>query len=84
MADNEHDYEVGRGEPAVHSCFKKGQSGNPRGPHPKNLPALLVDALHEKAVATIYGERREITKREALVIQPVNESAAPICARPRC
>ena len=24
--------------------FKKGQSGNPRGPRPKNLPALLIGA----------------------------------------
>jgi hypothetical protein len=25
-------YEMGYGEPPVHSRFKKGQSGNPRGP----------------------------------------------------
>jgi hypothetical protein len=31
------------------------------------LPALLVDALNEKVVVTIDGERREITKREAVV-----------------
>jgi Family of unknown function (DUF5681) len=59
----------------LHSRFKTGQSGNPRGPRPKSLPALLVDALNEKVVATIDGERREITKREAVVTQLVNESA---------
>jgi len=37
----------------------------PRRTAPENLPALLVDALNEKVVATIDGERREITKREA-------------------
>ena len=42
-SENKRDYEVGRGKPLVHSRFKKGQSGNPRGPRPKNLPALLVD-----------------------------------------
>jgi hypothetical protein len=47
---------------AVHSRFKKGQSGNPRGPRPKNLPALLVEALNETMVVTIDGERREIIK----------------------
>ena len=41
----------------------------------KNLPALLVGALNEKVVVTIDGERREITKREAVVTQMVNESA---------
>ena len=39
------------------------------------MPALLADALNEKVVATIDGERCEITKREAVVKQLVNESA---------
>ena len=84
MSEDKRDYEVGRGKPPVHTRFKKGQSGNPRGPRPKNLPALLVDALNEKVVVTVDGERQEITKREAIVTQLVNESTAPICARPRC
>jgi hypothetical protein len=79
MSENEiskskRDYQVGRGKPPVHTRFKKGQSGNPRGPRPKNLPALLVEALNEKVVVTIDGERREITKREAVATQLVNES----------
>jgi Family of unknown function (DUF5681) len=37
----------------VHTRFKKGQSGNPRGPRPKNLPALLVEALNDNVVVTI-------------------------------
>jgi hypothetical protein len=36
---------------------------------------MPVDALDEELVATIDGERREITKREAVVTQLVNESA---------
>ena len=75
MSEDKRDYEVGRGKPPVHTRFKKGQSGNPRGPRPKNLPALLVDALNEKVVVTIDGERQEITKREAIVTQLVNRSA---------
>jgi hypothetical protein len=71
---NKRDYEVGRGKPPVHSRFKKGQSGNPSGRRAKNLPALLVDALNEKVVVTIDGERREITKREVVATQLVNES----------
>jgi hypothetical protein len=74
MSERERDYAVGRGKPPLHSRFKKGQSGNPRGPRPKNLPALLVAALDEKVVVTIDGERREITKREAVAIQLVNKS----------
>jgi hypothetical protein len=81
MSENKRDYEVGRGKPPVHSRFKKGQSGNPRGPRPKNLPAPLVEALNEKVTVTIDGERREITKREAVATQLVNRSTgADLCA----
>ena len=74
MSERKRDYAVGRGKPPLHSRFKKGESGNPRGPRPKNLPALLVAALDEKVVVTIDGERREITKREAVATQLVNKS----------
>jgi hypothetical protein len=57
-SQSKRDYQVGRGKPPVHTRFKKGQSGNPRGPRPKNLPALLVEALNEKVTVTIDGERR--------------------------
>jgi hypothetical protein len=76
MSENKRDYAVGRGKPPVHTRFKKGQSGNPRGPRPKNLPAPLIEALNEPVTATIDGERREITKHEAVVTQLVNKSAA--------
>ena len=76
MTEDKRDYEVGRGRPPAHTRFKKGQSGNPRGPGPKNLPALLVEALDEPVTATIDGDRREITKREAVVTHSVNKSAA--------
>jgi hypothetical protein len=56
MFENKRDYPVGRGKSPVHTRFKKGQSGNPRGPHPKNLPALLIEALDEPVTATIDGE----------------------------
>jgi hypothetical protein len=75
VSENKRDYEVGRGKPPVHSRFKKGQSGNPRGPRPKNLAALLIAALDEPMVVTIDGERCEITKREAVAKQLVNKSA---------
>jgi hypothetical protein len=74
ISESKRDYQVGRGKPPVHTRFKKGQSGNPRGPRPKNLPALLVEALNETVTVTIDGERREITKREAVAKQLVNKS----------
>jgi hypothetical protein len=68
------EYKVGRGKPPLHSRFKKGNSGNPRGPRPKNLPALLVAALNEPVVVTANGQSRQITKREAVVAQLVDKS----------
>jgi hypothetical protein len=76
VSENKRDYAVGRGKPPMRTRFKKGQSGNPRGPHPKNLPALLIEALDEPVTATIDGEQREIAKRKAVVTQLVNKSAA--------
>jgi hypothetical protein len=74
MAEDEDDYKVGPGKPPLNSRFKKGQSGNPGGRRKKQLPALLADALNETVIVTIDGERREITKREAIVHQLVNKS----------
>ena len=76
MADDEHDYKVGPGRPPLHTRFRKGQSGNPGGRSKKKLHALLADALNEPAFLTIDGERRQITKREAVVHQLVNKSAS--------
>jgi hypothetical protein len=77
MDKDEGEYKVGRGKPPLHSRFKRGQSGNPRGPRPrpKNLPALLVAALNEPVVASADGDSRQITKREAVIAQLVDMSA---------
>ena len=75
MADDQDDYKVGPGRPPLHTRFRKGQSGNPGGRSKKKLHALLADALNEPAFVTVDGERRQITKREAVVHQLVNKCA---------
>jgi hypothetical protein len=76
MSEAKRDYEIGYGKPPRGRPFQKGQSGNPRGPRGKRLPALLVAALNEKVYVTIDGKRRKITKCEAIVNQMVNQSAS--------
>jgi hypothetical protein len=76
-SDDEGDYEVGYGKPPLHSRFKKGQSGNPRGrpPGAKNLSTLLNEALSELVVITENGGRKKVSKRQASLKQLVNEAA---------
>jgi uncharacterized protein DUF5681 len=76
MSETEHEYAANYRKPPVHTRFKKGQSGNPRGRPAKNLPALLAAALNEKMTVTENGKRRQITKREAVIAQLVNKSAS--------
>jgi hypothetical protein len=59
---------------AVAQPVKKGHSGNPRDPRPKNLPELLLRALDEPVIVTTDGHRRQITKREAVIAQLVDKS----------
>jgi len=72
------DYAVGYGKPPRHGGFQKGRSGNPRGrpKGSKNFATLLAEALDEKVQVTEDGKRRLVTKRELVVKQLVNKSAA--------
>ena len=76
-SDTKRDYQVGYGKPPLHSRFKKGQSGNPRGRplFPKSLAADLLDAMNQRVVVAENGRRRRMTKRQAMIAQLVNKSA---------
>ncbi len=76
MAETVQDYEIGYGKPPIGRRFQKGQSGNPLGPRKKTLSALLVAALDEPVSLTTEGQRRRISKREAIVAQLVDKSAS--------
>jgi len=75
--DGGPDYRVGYKRPPLHTRFRKGQSGNPRG-RPrgsKNFSTLLAEALNEPVVVTEDGRRRRISKRELGLKQLANKFA---------
>ena len=75
--DDARDYKVGYKKPPLHTRFKKGQSGNPRG-RPrgaKNFSSVLNDALNQRVVVTENGRRRKISKRDLGIRQLVDRFA---------
>jgi cell fate (sporulation/competence/biofilm development) regulator YmcA (YheA/YmcA/DUF963 family) len=76
MSETKREYAANYRKPPLRTRFKKERSGNPGGRSKKKLHALLAVALSEPVFVTVDGERRKITKREAVVHQLVNKSAA--------
>jgi hypothetical protein len=69
---------AGYRRPPKEHCWKKGQSGNPRGRPPgmRNLAAALTAVLHENVSMCADGEEREMTKLEAVTRQLVDKAMA--------
>jgi hypothetical protein len=73
-----NNYQVGYAKPPQKTRFEKGKSGNPAGrlKGSKNISKLLLQALSEPVTVNENGERRRITKGEAVIKQLVNRGAA--------
>jgi len=61
---DEPPYEVGHGRPPMHSRFKKGQSGNPRGRPRKSAAAVDLDALAAPVEVVVNGHVRRMHPTE--------------------
>jgi hypothetical protein len=75
---NDRDYRVGRCNPPIHSRFRKGQSGNPKGrpPGSRNIATLFGEELDARVSITEYGGRKNLTKMAVIVKQVVNKAAS--------
>jgi Family of unknown function (DUF5681) len=91
---SDRSYEVGYAKPPLHTRFRKGQSGNPkgRGKGTKNFATIFMKAMSQPVTITENGKRRKISKLDAAVTQLANDAArgdkkaiqlAPLlCCRP--
>lgn len=78
MSDDAQPSKIGYRKPPINSRFKAGQSGNPKG-RPrgsKNLDTVLMKELNTKVAITENGERKKISKCEAIGRQLVNKAAS--------
>jgi hypothetical protein len=69
---------IGYGKPPMHTRFRAGQSGNPKG-RPKgsrNLASALEAALQEQVTVNEGGVRKKVTKRQAALKQIANKAAS--------
>ncbi len=69
-------YEVGYRKPPMHTRFKPGQSGNPRGrpKGTKNLKTDLMEELGEKIVIREGDRSQTVSKQRALLKSVVNRA----------
>lgn len=71
-------YEVGYGRPPKDTQFKQGHcpnlKGRPKGS--KNFSTELHEALNERVIINVNGQRKKISKRKAAAMQLANKAAA--------
>lgn len=75
-------YEVGKGKPPLQHRWKKGQSGNPRGPRRKakrdeaTMTELLADIINAPVEVMFEGKPQLVTKKELILMKLVHDAAA--------
>ncbi|MGB3739350.1 MAG: DUF5681 domain-containing protein [Pontixanthobacter sp.] len=78
---DDREYEIGKGKPPKHSQFKKGQTGNEKGPPRKrrdssrqNVTRRVQTELVTTVSVTIEGQMTKMTKSEAMIRKAANDA----------
>jgi hypothetical protein len=71
---NGSDNAVGYGKPPVHTRFKPGQSGNPKGRRKgqRNVHTVVDEALSQRITIREGNRTRSVTKLDAVIVTMVN------------
>lgn len=71
------DYEVGKGKPPVHSRWKPGECGNPRGRprKAKNTATIAREALDRSLPVIVHGRKHNMSVR-AVAFRKLADKAA--------
>jgi Family of unknown function (DUF5681) len=71
------EYQIGYGQPPLHSRFQKGRSGNPAGrpTMPKSFRTLILRLLDEKVSFTENGQKQTGSRRHVIFTRMVNKAA---------
>jgi len=72
----DRNYEVGYGKPPMHTRFKPGQSGNPKGRKPgsKNVMTLLEQTLFDTVKVRENGKLRRVPAIQACLLNLRNQA----------
>lgn len=75
--DSASGYTVGYKKPPVHSRWRKGQSGNPRGPKKrvKSLHTIVREVMTEPVKIRTGGREQIMSRAQALVLKTVEAAS---------
>jgi hypothetical protein len=75
-SNEDNGYKVGYGRPPIHSQFKPGQSGNPRGrtKGSKNIRKADEEIFTSKLTVLEGGQVRRVTKIEAVLLTQLSQA----------
>jgi hypothetical protein len=69
-------YDVGYGKLPLHTRFRKGQSGNPkgRGKGTRNFATIFMRAMSQSVTITEYGRQHEATTADSALVAETRQS----------